>query len=1042
MSIKFDFDDSPDVKLNAGGIHALFEAQVKKTPDRKVSIDGEEITLEDLNERANRTAWLLKDKGVGPGVVTALLLKPSLGMWTALLGIWKAGGVCLPIDPETSGRQVYTMVEEAGASMLLVDSNLMKYSSFTSLQRLRLLDPAELQITSPRPVIRDFDSLPLPDRSLVDYEKYTDNLGLGVVKNCITMQATRGCPYKCAYCHKLWPKSHVVRSAENIFYEVKHYYDMGVRRFSFIDDIFNLNIKNSRRFFEMVIKNKLDAHFLFPSGLRADILTEDYIDLMVEAGAIHMALALETASPRLQKLIQKNMDLDRLQRMAEYICAKYPEVLFNIFSMVGFPSETEEEAYMTLDFIKRLKWVHFVFISILKVYPNTDMEKLALQYGFSRDEILGSEGLLFHQLSDGGQFDKPFTHKYQADFLNNYFLKKERLLHVLPYQMKVLTEDEVVKKYDSFLPAKIENFNDLLNALGISREELGTVNFLEEDKVRVTNLNQKMREIFPVTKPDPDALRILLLDATLDFSDDEHHYYDLVEAPLGLMNLLTYLNRELGSRIHGKIAKSRVDFDSFEELKELIHRFKPEVIGVRTLSNYRDFFHGIVAAVRQFGSEAPIISGGPYATSNYRVLLQDPNVDLVVPGEGEITFKEIIDKILENDHRLPEPEVLKEIKGIVFPSRRGIRYYNPVREIILWDQHYEQLLHQPSHNPEPVQSSSPGSEPACAGFVSSHSGTGWNRSIGVFVDHQTLLDHILRGSSWTDAGALQQLIETARRDAQIPADVLEAQETFWRKELEGAVTSLHLTTDFEPPVKPNMEGAKLTFDLSRDKTAALNELANRCDVPFSSLLAAVYFVLLFKLTLQEDIVLGLPITGERYISPRQVLSSFTVTLPIRTRLSGEESFERFATEVHNKIAAAYENRYFPVDTLAESSGGKLYDTLLAVQTMDFDDLGNGELPDARRAELQAMPYGYEPLHSPLPLLLTAVEAARQVFFSVLYRTKLFKEETILRYVEYFNEVINAVLDDGNIKIKDICVSHDFLEPETTLLQEADADFDF
>ena len=65
-----------------------------------------------------------------------------------------------------------------------------------------------------------------------------------------------------------------------------------------------------------------------------------------------------------------------------------------------------------------------------------------------------------------------------------------------------------------------------------------------------------------------------------------------------------------------------------------------------------------------------------------------------------------------------------------------------------------------------------------------------------------------------------------------------------------------------------------------------------------------------------------------------------------------------------------------------------------------------------------------------------------VFFSVLYRTKLFKEETILRYVEYFNEVINAVLDDGNIKIKDICVSHDFLEPETTLLQEADADFDF
>jgi hypothetical protein len=712
--------------------------------------------------------------------------------------------------------------------------------------------------------------------------------------------------------------------------------------------------------------------------------------------------------------------------------------------MVGFPSETEKEAYKTLDFIKRLKWAHFVFISILKVYPNTDMEKLALQHGFSRDEILGSEGLLFHQLSDGGQFDKPFTHKYQADFLNDYFLKKERLLHVLPFQMKVLTEDEVVKKYDSFLPAKIDNFNDLLQALGITREELGTRDFLEEDKVRVTDLNRKMREVFPVMKPDPDALRVLLLDATLDFSDKNHHYYDLVEAPLGLMNLLTYLNRELGSRIRGKIAKSRVDFDSFEELKDLIHGFKPEVIGIRTLSNYRDFFHGMAAAIRQFGADVPIIAGGPYATSNYRVLLRDPNVDLVVPGEGEITFKEIIDKILENNRRLPGHDVLKEIKGIVFPSRRVVPHYNPVREIILWDQYNEQLLRQPPADPEPAQSHEAGRDPnpACAGFISAPAGADRDRPLGVLVDHHTLLDRISRGGAWTDAAVLQQIIDTARRDAHIPADVLEVQESFWRNELEGAIPTLNIITDFEPPVKQNMEGAKLGFELSREKTAALKESARRCDVPFSSLLQAVYRVLMFKLTLREDIVAGLPITGEKHVSPRQVLSLFTTTLPLRTRLSGDESFESFLRQVHRKIGSAYENRNFLVETLAESMGGKLYDTLMAVQTMHFEDVKNGELPDARRAELLAMPYGHEPLHSPLPLLFTAVEAAQRVFFSVLYRTKLFKEETILRWIDYFNEIIDAVSDDENIKIKDICVSHDFLEPETTLLQEADTDFDF
>jgi len=96
-----------------------------------------------------------------------------------------------------------------------------------------------------------------------------------MVKHAVSLQGTRGCPYNCTYCHKIWGKKHVVRSAGNLFDEVKLYYDMGVRRFVLIDDIFNLDIKNSSEFFKKILDARMKPQFFFPNGLRGDILTKD-----------------------------------------------------------------------------------------------------------------------------------------------------------------------------------------------------------------------------------------------------------------------------------------------------------------------------------------------------------------------------------------------------------------------------------------------------------------------------------------------------------------------------------------------------------------------------------------------------------------------------------------------------------------------------------------------------------------------------------------------------------------------------------------------
>jgi amino acid adenylation domain-containing protein len=680
-----DFNDTETQYPNGKTLPQLFSDQVIKTPDRIALVyAGEMITYGELAERSHWLAVILRNRGVKPGDVVGLMVKPSIEMIIGIWGILTAGGAYLPIDPGAPKKRIMTILADSRVSTLLIGGGVLEKYYFTDLQGFESAEEGGIILTAARPQIKDLDCLPIPDRSMVDYDRYRSEIGMGMAKHTIALQATRGCPYKCVYCHKIWPKTHVARSAGNIFSEVLLYYRMGVRRFVIVDDIFNLNIANSSEFFRLIVKNGLKIQTFLPNGIRGDILTEDYIDLMIEAGVINFSLALETASPRLQKLIGKNVNIERLRKNIDYICQDHPQVILELFTMHGFPTETEEEAMKTMDFIKSIKWLHIPHIHILKVYPDTEMAQLCIEHGISAEAIARSENLAFHELPETLPFDRLFTIQYQTEYLD-YFLCKERLLHVLPYQMRALTEDEMVQKYNSFLPTPIRAFDDLLKLGKITREELGREEFLDEACMDVPDLHRKMKEHFPAQESDKGALRVLLLDLSRFFSGNKEILYDVSEPPLGLMYLMTYLKQQYGTKIHGKLAKSRTDFDSYRELKRMIEEFAPDLIGIRTLTFYRNFFHQAIAMIRQWGIEVPIISGGPYATSSYKRILLDRNVDLVVMGEGEITFSELIGKILDNNGRLPGEEVLKEIPGIAFVPRRPGKDRGFARQIVMLD---------------------------------------------------------------------------------------------------------------------------------------------------------------------------------------------------------------------------------------------------------------------------------------------------------------------------------------------------------------------
>jgi amino acid adenylation domain-containing protein len=106
-------------------VHQLFEMQAGQTPDAVAAVFGErEVTYRELNERSNRLARHLIGLGVGPEVLVGICVERSIEMIVGLLGIMKAGGAYLPLDPSYPQERLAYMLRDSGASLILTQSSL------------------------------------------------------------------------------------------------------------------------------------------------------------------------------------------------------------------------------------------------------------------------------------------------------------------------------------------------------------------------------------------------------------------------------------------------------------------------------------------------------------------------------------------------------------------------------------------------------------------------------------------------------------------------------------------------------------------------------------------------------------------------------------------------------------------------------------------------------------------------------------------------------------------------------------------------------
>ena len=153
--------------------------------------------------------------------------------------------------------------------------------------------------TAPRPPIEDVDSIPLPAYELLDLDRYAvaeSARHTPKYKRAIQIFTSRGCPWRCTYCHDLFGKKFHPRSPGNVFREIELlYHDFAIREFMIEDDIFNFDMDRAKKICDLIIESDMEIALQFGNGVRLERLDEELIQKLAAAGTHHMCIAIESA---------------------------------------------------------------------------------------------------------------------------------------------------------------------------------------------------------------------------------------------------------------------------------------------------------------------------------------------------------------------------------------------------------------------------------------------------------------------------------------------------------------------------------------------------------------------------------------------------------------------------------------------------------------------------------------------------------------------------------------------------------------------------
>jgi fengycin family lipopeptide synthetase D len=1017
-------------------VQQLFEEQVEQTPDNIcVVFEDQQLTYKELNDKSNQLARVLRNKGVGPDSIVALMIENSLEMIIGVLGILKAGGAYLPLNPEYPQERIGFLLKDSRVKLLLTHSRLT--------WRWDLV-PEIIQIDNPENYVG---------------ERY--NLG------------TIGRPHNLAYI---------------IYTSGTTGQPKGVQ-------IENCNLVNYITWFSRKIGINLNDKTVLLSSYAFDLGYTSLFPALTSGGELHLVtketymdpeqlldylqcnqITFIKATPTLFNMMVHTPSLEKLKTQlslrfvvlgGEPIIPSDIEIFNRIYPQTRFinhygPTETtvgciaHEIGFGMFAHFKELPVIGSPIQNTRAYILDKDLEIMPV--GVVGEICIGGAGLARSYLNQ--------PELTMEKFLANPYVTGERIYRTgdrgrwLPDgNIEFLGRIDHQVKIRGFRiePGEIENRllqHPLINeTVVLAKENLQGSRYLcayivAEDQVTTVALREHLAknlpdymipsyfiqlEKIPVTPngkidrkslPEPDGNIKTGVEYVGSANKVEEKLILLWQDILGVKGFGTRDNYfELGGHsLKAIILVSRIhkDFNVEFPLREVFKR--------PTIAEMAQFIQDARESI--YLSIQPVEENEyyPMSSAQKRLYILDQlegagvayNMPTVMIIEGKLDrarFEESFKRLIQRH------EALRTSFAII--DGQPVQKVHQVVEFTIC------YLESPERNlPELVNEfikpfdlkKAPllraclvkiGKERHLMMFDMHHiisDGTSKNLMVQEFINlYENKELNVLR-IQYKDYSVWQKALNTG--------EVIKKQEAYWREIFKGEIPVLNMPLDYPRPAVQSFEGDSKNFKTKRELTEKLNQMAKETGATLYMILLASLNILLSKYTGQEDIVIGSPIAGRPHADLQNIIGMFANTLAMRNYPQGEKTFSKFLAEVRENALGAYENQDYQFEELVEKldikrdmSKNALFDVIFVLQNTDPIEL--------EIAGLKFMPYESQHRIAKLDLSLNAVEIGEEIVFDLEYCTRLFKKETIERFKRHYLNILKQVTEDPGVRLKDI-----------------------
>jgi amino acid adenylation domain-containing protein len=236
----------------------------------------------------------------------------------------------------------------------------------------------------------------------------------------------------------------------------------------------------------------------------------------------------------------------------------------------------------------------------------------------------------------------------------------------------------------------------------------------------------------------------------------------------------------------------------------------------------------------------------------------------------------------------------------------------------------------------------------------------------------------------------------------------QAVEQFWLKQYQGTVPQLSLPTDRPRPATRTYQSARADFPLAPELVAGLKQVGRHAGSSLVTTLLAAFEVLLYQLTGQADLVVGLPAAGQSASGLPQLVGHCVNLLPLRTQLDASGSFADYLRQRKTALLDAYDHQQLTFGSLLKKLRlGREAGRVPLVPVVFNIDLGLTNDVDFRglQYELTSNPRAYESFE----LFLNASGSEANMVLEWSYNTALFDAATVGRWMATFEALVGQLI---------------------------------